>query len=459
MDLMLYNTLNRRKELFKPIKHPHVGIYTCGPTVYGRAHIGNLRAYLFSDTLVRVLKYNSFEVDQVMNITDVGHLESDMDEGEDKMMIAAKREKKSHWQIAEMYTNYFIEDVNKLNILVPTHLVKATDKIQQMIDYVSELISNGYAYETSDGIYFDISKLPEYGRLGGIDLAGQKAGARIEVNDEKINPYDFAVWKKAEPSHIMQWESPWGMGYPGWHLECSAISHEHFGEIFDIHTGGVDHIPIHHENEIAQSYGKCEVMPANYWLHSEFVLVDKGKMSKSLGNTYSLDDLKSKGISPLAYRYFCLNAHYRKQINFTWETMEAAQKSIDRLKLGIKSITDKEDLREDEVISIRKNFLDAINDDLNLPKALGILWELVRSDKGGQKALSLIEDMDKVFALGLFAEEKQEVLEEEIQELIIERNEARKNKDYSRADEIRNSLLEKGIELRDTPDGTTWKKV
>lgn len=458
MDLYFYNTLHKQKLKFEPLDSPLVGIYSCGPTVYGRAHIGNLRAYIFSDSLIRVLKYNGYETDQVMNITDVGHLVSDGDEGEDKMLVAARREKKDPWEIADMYTEFFMKDIDKLNITVPNHIVRATDRIDEMIEYVKKLISNGYAYETSDGIYFDIAKYPEYGQLSGVDLEQQQAGARVEINAEKRNAYDFAVWKKAPKNHIMQWSSPWGQGYPGWHLECSSISYSHFGEVFDIHTGGVDHIPIHHENEIAQSYGLCQTVPAKFWMHSEFVLVDKGKMSKSIGNTYSLDDLKERGYSALAYKYMCLNAHYRKQINFTWESIAAAQTSIDRLKLGVNEVANKESIAKEELDSFNNRFHEAINDDLNIPKALGALWELVRHPKGGIKASNLLKKMDKIFGLDLFKKDKKDDLEQELQQLIDKRNAARKNKDWKLADEIRDDLAKKGIELLDTPDGTKWKR-
>ncbi|MFP4457517.1 MAG: cysteine--tRNA ligase [Clostridia bacterium] len=458
MEIFFYNTLNNKKEEFKPIDHPKVGIYTCGPTVYGRAHIGNLRAYIFADSLNRVLRYNNYEVDQVMNVTDVGHLVTDGDDGEDKMLVAARREKKSPWQIAEMYTNLFIQDIKRLNIILPNSIVKATDKINEMIEYVKKLMQNGFAYETSDGIYFDISKYPEYGQLSGIDLESQQAGARVEVNTEKRNPHDFAVWKKAPKNHIMQWDSPWGKGYPGWHIECSAISHNHFGNLFDIHTGGVDHIPIHHENEIAQSYGLCQTLPSNYWLHSEFVLVDKGKMSKSLGNTYSLDDIKDKGFSPLAYKYMCLNAHYRKQINFTWKSIESAQKSIDRLRMGTREVANKDPLSEEILKEYERGFHESINDDLNIPKALGILWELVRDEKGGVEASKLVQKMDSVFALDLFKKKEMIELNQEIIALIKKREDARKDKNWQLADDIRDQLAEIGIELLDTPEGTKWKR-
>lgn len=329
--LRIYNTLTRQKEEFKPLKEGKVTMYSCGPTVYSYAHIGNLRTYIFMDIFRRTLKYDGYKLKGVMNITDVGHLLSDGDEGEDKMAKAAREQKKTPWEIAEFYTNYFFEDFKKLNIGKPEVISKATDHIQEMIKDVQTLIDKGYAYEIDDGIYYDISKFPEYGKLSRLSLEDQQAGARVEVNSQKRHPADFAVWKKADPQHIMQWESPWGMGYPGWHIECSTMSRKYLGSHFDIHTGGVDAIPVHHENEIAQNEALEDGKTVNYWVHSEFMLVDNGKMSKSLGNVYRIDQLEEKGYCALDYRYFCLNAHYRKKLNFTFEGMDGAKTSYARL--------------------------------------------------------------------------------------------------------------------------------
>ena len=303
--LKLYNTLTRQKEEFKAINEDKklVKIYTCGPTVYNYAHIGNMRAYIFMDTLRKVLRYNGYNLLHVMNITDVGHLTSDADEGEDKMAKSARLQQKSVYEIAEMYTKAFLDDIEKLNIEHPEYIAKATEHIKEMEEYVKEIVDNGYGYETSKGIYFDTSKLKTYGELSKIDLENQKAGARIEVDEEKKNPLDFALWIKAPKEHILKWESEFGLCYPGWHIECSAMSRKYLGEKFDIHTGGVDHIPIHHENEIAQSKGATGKNPANIWMHVEFLLIDNGKMSKSLGNVYKIDDLEEKGLDALAYRY------------------------------------------------------------------------------------------------------------------------------------------------------------
>lgn len=332
--LKLYNTLTRQKEAFRPIdeKGKMVKIYSCGPTVYNYAHIGNMRAYIFMDTLRKVLAYNGYQLNHVMNITDVGHLTSDADEGEDKMAKSAKEQHKSVYEIAKMYTQAFLEDIEKLNIQKPEHIVKATDHIKEMEEYVKEIVDNGYGYETSKGIYFDTSKLPTYGELSRIDLKNQKSGARVEVDPEKRNPLDFALWIKSPKEHIMKWDSKWGLCYPGWHIECSAMSRKYLGDVFDIHTGGVDHIPIHHENEIAQSKGATDKNLANTWMHVEFLLIDNGKMSKSLHNVYTLKDLCEKKIQPLAYRYFTFSAHYRNKLNFTWEGIQSAQVALNRLR-------------------------------------------------------------------------------------------------------------------------------
>lgn len=334
--IKLYNTLTRQKEEFKPMEGNTVRAYTCGPTVYSYAHIGNYRAYLFMDLLRRTLKYNGYVLNHVMNITDVGHLESDADEGEDKMEKAAKKENKDPYQIAEFYTTQFMKDIQKLNIDKPEHIVKATDHIKEMIDFVSGLVDKGYAYETSKGIYFDISKLDKYPVLSNRKLDEQIAGARVDVDEEKRNPYDFALWIKAPETHIMKWESPWGLSYPGWHIECSTMGRKYLGDEFDIHTGGVDHIPTHHENEIAQSKGLTGKIPAKVWMHVEFLQVDGGKMGKSLGNTYTLSDLEQKGVEPLAYKLFCFSSHYKNKLNFTWEGALAAQTSLERLRNGLK---------------------------------------------------------------------------------------------------------------------------
>ena len=462
--MKLYNTLTRRKEEFKPIQGNEVRIYSCGPTVYQFAHIGNLRTYVFMDLLRRVLEYNGYKVKHVMNITDVGHLVSDADEGEDKMVKTARQQQKSPWEIAEYYTAAFFKDIEALNIKKPHIIPKATEHIGEMIEFVKGLVERGYGYETSDGIYFDIAKFPGYGKLSGQNLDEQLAGARVEVNEEKRHPADFALWKKAPKEHIMQWPSPWGMGFPGWHIECSAMARKYLGDVFDIHTGGVDHIPVHHENEIAQSealLGKPAVM---CWMHGEFLLVDNGKMSKSLGNVYTLEDIKSKGYVPLAFRYFCLNAHYRNKLNFTWESMRAAQTAYDRLMAGVFAHKNGQDEFDTGDIDLFKNeFKEAVNDDLNIPKALGVVWNIVRYGRRSKRLYDLLVEMDSVLGLDLdnAGEEKDnnEDVDHEIQELINQRQQARKMKDWEKADEIRDRLKGMGIALEDTPQGVKWRRI
>ena len=391
MKVQIYNTLTHSKEEFKPINKEEIRIYSCGPTVYSYAHIGNFRTYVFVDSLRRVFKYNGYNLKHVMNITDVGHLTSDADTGEDKMEKAAKKEGKNPYEIAEFYTKAFMEDMVKLNIDMPNIISKATDNIDEMLEMVNKIIENGYAYETSKGIYFDVSKLDKYPVLSNNKVEGQEAGARIEVDTEKKNPYDFAIWIKAPENHLMKWDSPWGKSYPGWHLECSAISEKFLGKHFDIHTGGVDHIPIHHENEIAQSKGANGIIPANYWMHCEFLLVDGGKMSKSLGNVYTLKELKEKGIEPLAYKLFCFSSHYRNKLNFTFDGVKASQVSLNRLRDGyLKHKNGNANIEENKINEYEQKFHEAINDDLNMPLALSVVWEVIReTDKSKEYSKAL----------------------------------------------------------------------
>lgn len=462
--MKLYNTLTRQKEEFKPMQEGKAGIYSCGPTVYQYAHIGNLRTYIFMDILRRVLKYNGYELKHVMNITDVGHLVADADEGEDKMMKTARETKKSPWEIAEYYTAFFMKDIAALNIGRPEIICKATGHIKEMIEFVEGLVEKGYGYETSDGIYFDIMKFKGYGKLSGLDLEGQIAGARVDVNDEKRHPADFALWKKAPKEHIMQWPSPWGMGYPGWHIECSAMSRKYLGDEFDIHTGGVDHIPVHHENEIAQSEALLGKPAVHYWLHGEFLLVDGGKMSKSLGNTYTVADLEKNGYSPLAYRYMCLNANYRSKLNFTWEGLKAAQVSLDRLLEGVllhKNKGDQVEVDASVLSAFEREFEEAVNDDLNIPRALGVVWNIARYGTKSRKLYDLLLKMDEVLGLDFVNAAEKPVaevpsLDPEIEELVNQRQQARKDKNWKLADEIRNRLNGMGIQLEDTPQGVKW---
>ena len=440
--LKIFNTLTRQKEDFIPLKDGKVTMYSCGPTVYSYAHIGNLRTYIFMDIFRRVLKYDGYKLKGVMNITDVGHLLSDGDEGEDKMAKAAREQQKTPWEIAEFYTNYFFEDFKKLNIGKPEVIAKATDHIAEMIKDVQTLIDKGYAYEIDDGIYYDISKFPEYGKLSRLSLDDQQAGARVEINSQKRHPADFAVWKKADPQHIMQWQSPWGMGYPGWHIECSTMSRKYLGSHFDIHTGGVDAIPVHHENEIAQNEALEGHKTVNYWVHSEFMLVDNGKMSKSLGNVYRIDQLEERGYCALDYRYFCLNGaktSYARLLN-TLYAHKISSNSTDPQLLA----------------QYKKQFDEAINDDLNIPLALGVVWTMVKEPKS-KDIYALAIEFDKVLGLSLDkaqpTEEEQADIPEEIQKLAEERFEAKKRKDFATADALRAKIAQLGYSVLDSKEG------
>lgn len=462
--LKIYNTLTRKKEEFKPINDNKVCMYSCGPTVYNYAHIGNLRTYIFMDIFRRVLKYDGYKIKGVMNITDVGHLLSDRDDGEDKMAKASKEQKKTPLEIADFYSKVFFEDLEKLNIGRPEIIAKATDHINDMIEYVKQLIQAGYAYEIDDGIYFDISKFEGYGKLSRLNLDEQQAGARVEVNSQKRHPADFAVWKKAEPEHIMQWPSPWGMGYPGWHIECSAMSKKYLGQVFDVHTGGVDHIPVHHENEIAQNEALAGKKTVNYWCHGEFMLVNNGKMSKSLGNTYRISQLEDMGYCPLDFRYFCLNAHYRKKLNFTFEGMDGAKVSYERLLNALYDHKISNKKTEQNILdAYKKEFVDAINNDLNLPLALGVVWKMVKQDKS-KDIYELALDFDKVLGLSLDKakpsdnQEQDQQIPQEIINLAQQRIEAKAKKDYGLADKLRGEITQAGYEIVDAKDGYKLSK-
>lgn len=460
MGLKVYNTLTRKKEEFIPIDRNEIRMYSCGPTVYYFAHIGNLRAYLFMDNLRRVLKYNGYNLKHVMNITDVGHLVSDADEGEDKMMKAAKRENKDPFEIAKFYTEAFLKDIDKLNIDRPEIIAKATEHIDVMEEYVKKIIDNGYTYQTEDTVYFDTSKLDKYGVLSNRNIEDQKAGARVDFDQNKKNISDFAVWIKAPENHLMKWDSFFGLSYPGWHLECSAMGYKYLGDQFDIHTGGVDHISIHHENEIAQSKGFSGKVPANYWMHVDFLQVNGGKMSKSLGNLYTLEDLAEKGYEPLVYRMFNFTSTYRNQINFTFEAMDAAKVSLNRLRDGLlRHKEGNEKISEDIIKDFENRFLDAINDDLNMPQALSVVWDVVRYNQKSKDLYNLLLKFDEVLGLDLASYEKEEeVLPEEILELVNSRNEARANKNWAESDRLRDLLIEKGYSVKDSKEGTIVEK-
>ena len=455
MDIYFYNTLTKSKDKFEPINKEEVRMYSCGPTVYKDASIGNMRTYIMNDLIRRVLKYNGYKIKHTMNITDVGHLVSDADEGEDKMLKSAREMQKTPYEIAKYYTKLFMNDLEKLNVETPEVVCKATDHIEDMIKYVQKLLENGYAYETSTAIYFDVSKLDEYGILSGIKLEDQKAGARVDVDTEKRNPYDFALWIKAKPNHIMKWESPWGLSYPGWHIECSAMGQKYLGEQFDIHTGGIDLIPTHHENEIAQSKGACGKIPAKYWIHGEYLLINGGKMSKSLNNVYLLKDIIQKGYDPLTYRLFTYSSSYRTKLNFTWEGIEASQKALEKLRAGYqKHLEGNEDILDEEISKYEENFHKAINDDLNMPLAMSVVWDVVKNPKKSKKLAKLLDKFDTVLALSLDKKsETQEEIPEEVIKLAEERLKARQEKNWAESDRLRDEILALGYSIKDSKEG------
>ena len=463
MKIYFYNTLTRQKEEFYPSNGNEVRIYSCGPTVYKDATIGNMRTNIFQDNLRRVLKYNGYTLKHAMNITDVGHLVSDGDDGEDKMIKSAKEEGKTPMEIATYYAERFFKDLKDLNIELPEIICKATDHIKDMLEFVKTLIENGYAYETSTAIYFDVSKLDQYPVLSNHKIEDQKAGARVEIDEEKRNPQDFAVWIKAPENHIMKWDSPWGPSYPGWHIECSAMSQKYLGEVFDIHTGGIDLIPTHHENEIAQSKGCCGKIPARFWMHGEFLLINGGKMSKSLGNVYLLQDIIQKGYDPLVYKLFCYSIQYRKKLNFTWEGMDAAAVSLERLREGYQKHKQGEEfVSNEEIADYETRFHEAINDDLNMPVAMSIVWEVVKANKKSKRLAELLKQFDTVMGLNIEEnkqEKKTEEIPEEIKDILEQRKQARESKDWKTSDELRDRLKELGFSVRDSKDGQTVEKI
>ena len=450
--LKIYNTLTRKKEDFKPISKDKVGIYSCGPTVYWYQHIGNLRTYIFPDILKRILDYNKFKIKQVMNVTDVGHLTSDADTGEDKIERAAKKEGKKAQEIANHYLKIFKEDFKKLNISEPDVWCKATGHIKEQIELIKKLEKKNYTYKTSDGIYFDTSKFKDYRKLAKLNIKGLKAGKRISIGEKK-NKTDFALWKFSEkPGERQQeWKSPWGIGFPGWHIECSAMSMKYLGEHFDIHTGGTDHIPIHHTNEIAQSKAATGKKFVNYWLHGGWLLFKGEKVSKSKGGLYTISELKEQNFNPLEFRYLCLTTHYRKPLNFSIEKLKSAQNSYQRLKNIISEIKDS---------GINKKYLSefekAINNDLDMPKALQVLWKLVR-DKKAKGKLGLIKKIDEVLGLDLLKREKIKI-PDNIKKLISKRENARKKKDWNKADEIRTKIKKLGYVIDDTKGESVVRK-
>jgi cysteinyl-tRNA synthetase len=472
MALTLFNTMSRAKEEFVPLQPGKAGLYCCGPTVYNFAHIGNLRTYVFEDVLRRALKFNGYDVLHVMNITDVGHLESDEDEGEDKLEKGAAREGLSVWEIARKYENFWLEDMQRLNIERPEVISRATEHVAEMIALIERILSCGCGYVTPGAVYFDTSKFASYAELARLDLTGMQAGAggRVKLQGEKKHQNDFVLWFLNKPRHIMQWESPWGPGYPGWHIECSAMSMKYLGETFDIHCGGVDHIPVHHTNEIAQSECATGRPFVRYWMHGEFLVIsnkeqqgegsdEESKMSKSSGNFITLSNrgvesippgLIERGIDPLAYRYLCLQAHYRSELRFSWETLEGARAGLRKVYAARPDI---DPLADDYAYNdARQEALAALNDDLNMPQLVGILnrWASFRLWKEFDSVLGL--DIEK----RVFREE--EALPTEVAELVQRRNAARAQKEWKLSDDLRAQLTELGFEVGDSPQGTTVKR-
>ncbi|MCP4539422.1 MAG: cysteine--tRNA ligase [Chloroflexi bacterium] len=470
MDIQIYNTTTRRKETFQPVEPGKVGMYNCGPTVYDQAHIGNMRTYIMTDLIRRSFEYLDYDVQQVMNITDVGHLTSDADEGEDRMLVGARRSGRDPWEIAEHFARLFFEDTAALNIHHPHVVCKATEHIPEMIALVERLESLGYTYEIGDGIYFDVNRFSNYGRLSGQTLDEMQAGARVRVNPEKRHPADFALWRKATPEHIMQWDSPWGRGYPGWHIECSAMSMKYLGETMDIHTGGEDHIAIHHENEIVQAEAATGKPFVNYWMHGRFLRwnEDDRRMSKSSGEFLVVGDLVERGFDPLAFRYHCLTASYRVPLTFSWTGLESAADGLRRLRENVrrlKSETDNVSPAEPQT-DMADRFRAALADDFNVPSALAVAWETVReanrsTDAAEKRALlELVLDFDRVLGLKLAdAVAADESLPADVAALIQQREDARAARDWSAADALRETIRQRGYEIEDTPSGTRWRKV
>lgn len=449
MKLCLYDTYIRCLRKFEPIRPPEVGMYACGPTVYNYAHIGNLRTYIFGDILRRVLEFNDYKVKHVMNITDVGHLTSDADTGEDRMEKGSRRTGKSAWEIAEIYTQEFKNDLQRLNIKAPHIWCRATEHIQEQIDCIKGIEENGYTYRTSDGIYFDTSKLPDYGYLARLNVKGLKAGVRIDMA-EKRNPTDFALWKFSLPDEKrqMEWDSPWDVGFPGWHIECSAMSAKYLGSFFDIHCGGEDHIMVHHPNEIAQTQACYGTRLANFWMHGYFLQIEESRMGKSEGNFIRLQTLIDHGYDPLVWRFFCLGAHYRAKLNFNGKSLDGAATALNRLRLLAYELG--EPGKPDEKYIER--FVEQINDDLNMPRALALAWDLLKSNLSASTKKATLIEFDRVLGLGIAEwQPTEEILPDEVEKLVEKRNQARKEKRWQDADAVREEIRALGYEIEDTP--------
>ncbi|MFH1171178.1 MAG: cysteine--tRNA ligase [bacterium] len=454
--LMLFNTLSRSIETFKPLNGKNVGMYSCGLTVYNDAHIGNLRAYVVADILKRVLIADGYSVHHVMNITDVGHLTDNADAGEDKVEQAAAEKRESALEITQRYTDAFLHDLAALNVSPADVLPKATEHISEQIALIKTLEQKGYTYNTHDGVYFDISKVSDYGRIANLHNQVLQEGARIQKNPEKRHPSDFALWKFSpkDAKRQMEWPSPWGIGFPGWHIECSAMSMKYLGESFDIHTGGIDHIPVHHTNEIAQSEAATGKPFVKYWVHNEFLLMNEEKMAKSKGGFITLGNLVERGFSPLAFRYFALTTHYRKPLSFSWDALSAAQKAYDALTGRIRMLP----VPKGKVAEYETRFFDAANEDLNIPKALGIMWEMLKSDVPDATKHAALNRFDAILGLGL-ADLQPLSIPDEIRALVAEREQVRAQKDFTRADVLRAEIRKAGFQVDDTDAGPVIRKL
>jgi cysteinyl-tRNA synthetase len=463
MKLYLYNTLTRQKEEFTPIRPGEVGLYTCGPTVYNFAHIGNLRTYIFEDVLKRVLAFNGYTVRHVMNITDVGHLTGDRDMGEDKMETGSRREGKTAWDIAESYTRAFKQDIAQLNILEPTVWCKATDSIPEQIDLIRILEGKGFTYKTGDGIYFDTARFPGYAKLSSQNLDALQEGARVEKNPEKRNATDFALWKisPAGSRRQMEWASPWGVGFPGWHIECSAMSMKFLGEQLDIHCGGIDHIDIHHTNEIAQSEAATGRKFFNFWMHGAFLNIQGGKkMAKSEENFLTLENaLIKQGIPPLAYRFAAFLTHYRKPMEYSDESIQAAKNGLEHLCNQVRDVAKSGEASAGAANSaFREKFLEAVNDDLNMPRGMAVIQEMLKSDIPNTEKHATILDFDRVLGLGLDQVDKPQELPAEVKNLVEARRMARQAKNWAESDRLRDEIQMLGYTVKDTRDGMTLLK-
>lgn len=474
--LKIYNTLTKSKQSFTETEKGKVKIYSCGPTVYSRQTIGNFRTFVFSDTLRRTLEYFGYDVELVMNLTDVGHLTmteeqksksndteiTDTENGLDRMEKAAKAEQLTVWQVAQKYIDLFLEDYEKLNIKKPKIFPRATENIPEQIEMIKQLFTNGYAYVTKDAVYFDTSKFKDYNQLAGQELAEKWVAVRseVEADPEKKNPSDFRLWQLNQPDHAMQWDSPWGRGFPGWHIECSAMSLKYLGQPIDIHTGGTDHIAVHHTNEIAQTEAATGKKFVNYWMHGAFLKVDGKRMGKSLGNAYTLPDIVAKGFSPLELRYFYLGAHYRQILNFTWEALESAHNRLQKIRSEVSNLALEAKHKGKPIEDIIGRFKDALGDDLNMPKALALISEIISGEYKPEDKLETLLSLDKVLGLNLEQDTHAEVDREKIEELIKVREKYRAEKNWAESDRIRDQLLnDYSVAIKDEENATTWKLV